>query len=447
MSANAISLQPSTAYDDAPFRPFHLRVAIAGAGSEFADAFGLGIIGIALSRAAPLLNLTPVWMGLLAAASLVGLFAGSLLTGPVADRFGRRPVFAFNMLLLGALSLLQAFVQSAGELLALRMAIGFVLGTDYAVNKAVLIEFLPRKVRPRLLGSLAIFWAAGYSSAYFVGFALDGDSDSAWRWMLLSSAVPCIAVLPFRLATPESPLWLMNQGRAAAAEQVVRKILGEGVSLPPRALAQPTAHGRWRQLFSSAWRGRTLLACGFFTCMVIPYFAVGTFIAQVMSAINLESAYVGGLIYNFALLGGAVGGVVVVDRLSRRAFLIGCFAISAAAMLVLSSWAHIPAAAMMFLFAIFAGVLSASSILVYVYLPELFSTDLRATGIGLASAASRIGSAISTFLLPVIVATAGIHVALGACVAVLAIGAIICQRWAPETRHLHLGALDQVPAQ
>ena len=67
----------------------------------------------------------------------------------------------------------------------------------------------------------------------------------------------------------------------------------------------------------------------------------------------------------------------------------------------------------MFLFVVFAGVLSAASNLVYVYLPELFPTSLRASGIGLAIAASRIGSAASTFLLPIVVSRYGVHVALG----------------------------------
>src|SRR5207248_9734179 len=59
--------------------------------------------------------------------------------------------------------------------------IGFVLGTDYAVNKAVLIEFLPRHVRDRILGSLAIFWAGGYACAYFAAFALDAVSEQSDR--------------------------------------------------------------------------------------------------------------------------------------------------------------------------------------------------------------------------------------------------------------------------
>ena len=62
-------------YDEAPLRPFHLRIAVASTGGVFSDGFGLGIIGIALSRAAPSLALSPVWMGLLGGASLFGLFA------------------------------------------------------------------------------------------------------------------------------------------------------------------------------------------------------------------------------------------------------------------------------------------------------------------------------------------------------------------------------------
>ncbi len=109
-------------YDETPLRWFHLRVAFASVGGVFSDGFGLGIIGISLGYASAQLALDPVWMGLLGGASLLGLFAGSLLTGPAADRFGRRPIYAYNMAVLGALSLLQGFVHSSGQLLALDQA-------------------------------------------------------------------------------------------------------------------------------------------------------------------------------------------------------------------------------------------------------------------------------------------------------------------------------------
>ncbi len=67
-----------------------------------------------------------------------------------------------------------------------------------------------------LLGTLSIAWAGGYACAYFVGYALSGSGPNAWRWMLLSSALPCLAILPLRLTLPESPLWLANQGPGCA---------------------------------------------------------------------------------------------------------------------------------------------------------------------------------------------------------------------------------------
>jgi putative MFS transporter len=223
---------------------------------------------------------------------------------------------------------------------------------------------------------------------------------------------------------------------------VVRRALGDDIdppAAPPPALA---SRGRWRQLFSPTWRRRTFVGCAFFTCQVIPYFALGTFVSQVMFAMKLENGHLGGIIYNLALLGGAIAGLIVVDRLSRRSFLIVSFSVTAAALLILTLWSLVPAWALILLFAIFASVLSAASNLVYVYLPELFPTDLRASGIGLAVAASRVGAAVSTFLLPICVAYYGVRTSLAACVGVLLLGTLVCLRWAPETRGVPLGVLD-----
>ncbi|HTW37160.1 MAG TPA: MFS transporter [Steroidobacteraceae bacterium] len=429
-------------YDDLPVRPFHWRIGTASTGGVFADGFGLGIIGIALSLAAPELGLDPAWLGLLGGASLAGLFAGALLTGPTADRLGRRPIYASNMALAALVSSLQFAVHSRAQLLALRLAIGFLLGTDYVVSKALLTEFVPRQLRGRVLGIFSVAWAGGYASAYAAGYALTGAGPQPWRWMLLASAAPCLLVAPLRMSIPESPLWLAHHGRRERAIEIARGALGVEVELPRQSHARSAPRTAWTALFSPRWRVRTAVACTFFACQVIPYFAVGTFISEVMAALNLKGVYAGGLIYNLALVAGAVAGLLIVNRISRRAFLVGSFFIAAAATLLLSTWPSAGRTLVIALFAILACVLSAASNLVYVYLPELFPTDLRASGIGLAVAASRLGSAVGTFLLPIVVAAYGAQVALGACVAVLVLGGAICYRWAPETKDVRLSALD-----
>ena len=154
--------------------PFHRRLAVAGAGGVYADGYGLGIVGIALANAGGDLSLGPLATGLVGGSALAGLFIGALATGPIADRVGRRPIFAANMAVLLLLSVLQCLVSSVALLVLCRFLIGATLGTDYVVSKAMLAEWMPQSLRGRVLAGLAVAWAAGYASAYFIGYAIEG---------------------------------------------------------------------------------------------------------------------------------------------------------------------------------------------------------------------------------------------------------------------------------
>ncbi len=437
-----MNTQASFSYEEAPLRPFHVRVTVASFGGVFCDGAELGIVGMALGAATPSLGLTPLWLGLLGGASLFGLFLGALLTGPLADRLGRRPVYAWNMLLLGLASAAQLFVHSPEQLLVLRLFIGLLLGTDYVVSKALLTEFIPGRYRAGIMSSLAVAWAGGYAAAYAAGFGiaqLDAFGGfEPWRIMLLASAIPCMLIFPLRIGMPESPMWLAARGRNAEAAAVVERHVGSDVLPPPPLVTAPRTRRHLQEVLSPPWGSRTLVACVYFTTSVIPYFAIGTFVNRVLEDLHVEGAAAAGLVYNLAIVLGAIGGLLTIDRMPRRTFLNGTYLLSGGAMLALVLLDQPPTFVSVALFAIFAGVLSASSNLVYVYLPELFPTSLRASGLGLAIASSRVGSAVSTFLLPVLVGAFGIHVALGACVAVLALGGGICYWLAPETRGLGL---------
>ncbi|MCS3419968.1 MULTISPECIES: MFS transporter [unclassified Pseudomonas] len=422
------------AFEDLPLSRFHIRTVFSGTGGQFSDGFVLGIIGIAVSMAAGPLQLTALWMGLLGAASLAGLFLGSLFAGPIADKFGRRTIFAWDMLLFAVISASQFFVTSPEQLLALRLLLGLVLGFDYVVSKSLVTEFAPRRYRGRLLSVLAAAWAAGYVAAYLAGFAVRDIGPDAWRVMLALSGIPALLILPLRLGVPESPIWLMARGRNEEASAVVRSKFGPHVYLPAPA-AQASAQkprGSWSELLSPRWRKNTLVGCVFYTCQVIPFFALGTFAPKVLEALNVQDKFVGGLVYNVLLLVGALLGLLVIDRISRRVFLVGTFYLSAAGLAVLAYAGFGPLGTIL-AFGFFACVMAAAVNLEFVYPPELFPTHLRASGIGLAVAASRFGSAVATFLLPVAVQHVGVHAALGVCVGVLIVGGVFCHLFAPET--------------
>jgi MFS transporter, putative metabolite transport protein len=419
--------------EDVPLRPFHVGVAFSGTGGQFSDGFVLGIIGIAVSMAAGPMHLDALWMGLLGAASLAGLFFGSMFAGPFADKFGRRSIFAYDMLLFAVVSGAQYFVTSPTQLLILRLLLGLILGADYVVSKSLVTEHSPRRYRGRLLSILAAAWAAGYVGAYLAGFAMRDIGPDAWRIMLAASGVPALLILPFRLVVPESPMWLMKRGRGDEALAIIRRKFGPEVTLSKPA-SDATQHrgGAWSELFSPRWRKNALVGCVFYTCQVIPYFALGTFAPRVLEALHVKDKFVGGLVYNVLLLAGAIIGLLLVDRLSRRTFLIGTFYLATLGLAVLT-YANFGPVGTMIAFGVFACILSAAANLEFVYPPELFPTHLRASGVGLAVASSRFGSAISTFLLPLAVQHVGIHAALGVCVAVLLFGGVFCHLLAPET--------------
>lgn len=419
------------AYEDAPVTRFHLRVTIAGTGGQFSDGFILGIIGIVITSATNALGLTPLWVGLLGAATLAGLAIGAIAVGPIADRIGRRQIFAWNMLIFAIGSAAQFFVQTPTQLLILRLLLGLVLGADYVVSKSLVTEHAPRRFRGRLMSLLAVAWAAGYVFAYLIGFLLDGTSDDAWRYMLAISAIPALLVFGFRLGVPEAPLWLSRHGRDSEAAAIVRKHLGDDVQPPARV--ENTPRRGMRALFNAKYRKRTAVGALFYVCQVIPFFALGTFSPQVAAAMGIEGKLGAGALYNVFLLAGAIVGLLLIDRISRRFFLISTFIVGGALLAGLTFLADLSPVLAVALFTAFAFVLAAAVNLEFVYPPELFPTDVRASGVGIAVAASRVGSAIGTFLLPVVAAGYGMNIALLGCVVVLFIGALICWAWAPET--------------
>jgi putative MFS transporter len=427
-----------TPFESAPFSSFHRRVAISGAGGQFSDGYSLGIIGVALNLAKEPLGLTTWWIGAVGAASLIGLFVGCLVAGAVADRFGRRPVYFWGMLIFTILAGLQYHSTSIYELFIWRLLLGIALGGDYVSSDAIVSEYSPTEKRGYLLSFLSIAWTAGYLLSFVVGYLSRNSGPEAWRIVLVTCAAPSLITFLLRFNIPESPVWLTRQGQFDKARDIVSKHIGSEIALPVVLELNKSEPGALTNLFKQPLLRNLVVGCVFFTAQVIPGFALGTFLPIVLTELNVGDSYTGALIYNVFLMLGVLIGMLIIDRIPRRTFVIQGFVWMAILLSILILWRTAPTIITVSLFSVYAFVIASTGILQMVYPPELFPTEVRARGIGIVIACSRIGAASSTFFLPAVVNEYGVYCALGFCVLICIVAGLVCWMWAPETLHKRL---------
>lgn len=420
--------------DDAPFGAFHRRLAIYSCGGPFCDGYILGIIAIALPALSKDLGLGPGSTGLIAAASLIGMFIGGAFFGFLTDIVGRQVMYTLDLLLLVAGSAAQYWVHDSWVLFALRFVLGIAVGADYPIATALLSEFSPKRQRGMLLAAMIGAWWLGYTVSFVVGYALSTDDASPWRWMLASSAIPAAAVSLLRWGTPESPRWLMSKGRAEEARALVHSHLGSQFEIEEL----PPVRTEWRAIFRGHYVGRTLFVCIFWSCQVIPTFAIYTFAPDLLRALGARNPTLGAAIISLFFLFGVIPAMALVDRIGRRPVIIIPFAVTGMTLVLLGlipSHSSIWVAACFIVFAIFnAG----SSVLQWVYPSELFPTEVRATALGFGTSVSRIGAAVGTFFFPVGLLHLGVSTMMLIVGGFCFVGFVVSMAFAPETRGLSL---------
>lgn len=442
-----------TPLDDLPITPFHRRVAFVAGGGPFCDGYLLGIIAVALPLLTPALGLSSLWEGLVASSALIGLFLGGFLFGPITDRIGRRLMYVLNLVVFIVGSLAHFYVTEAWQLFALRLLIGLAIGADYPIATAMATEYIPRRMRGPALTGLVLAWWVGYAISFVVGYAITGLGDDTWRWMLASGAVPAVVFLLLRAGIPESPRWLVAAGRLEEAREIVRRCLGPEAdfdALVAESRVQTSRKGvGFSNIAALVRRGYAapLIFCSvFWICQVAPSFALRTYQPQLLEAFGVEHELGASvLIMVFPVLGIAIG-LFFVNRVGRRVLLLGSFAVLSLALLALSATPTTIAAVTVTLFIVYNMSEAAGSGLQFVYPNELFPTELRATGMGLATAASRLGSAAGTFVLPLTVDAIGGSGALLIAGGIGLVGLAVSWFMAPETRHLGLAEASRQPA-
>ncbi len=251
------------------------------------------------------------------------------------------------------------------------------LGGDYSVGHTLLAEFSPRRHRGILLGAFSVVWTVGYVLADIAGHHFISENPEAWRWLLASAALPALLITLLRWGTPESPRWLLRQGRFAEAHAIVHRYFGPHVLLGDEVVT--ATHKHIKTLFSSRYWRRTAFNSVFFVCLVIPWFVIYTWLPLIAQTIGLEDALTASLMLNALLIVGALLGLVLTHLLAHRKFLLGSFLLLAA---TLEEWPLCSSGSSLtlLLFVLFSTTISAVSNLVGILPAESFPTDIRSLG-------------------------------------------------------------------
>src|SRR5690606_25817230 len=258
-----------------PFTRRHLRV-LSGSGLGWAlDAMDVGLISFIIAALAQQWDLSKTETSWIAATGFIGMAIGASVGGLLADRIGRRQVFALTLLVYGVATGASALVGGIGMLLVLRFFVGLGLGAELPVASTYVSEFAPAAIRGRLIVILEAFWAVGWTAAALIGYFVIPASENGWRWAFALGAIPAAYALVVRWALPESPRWLASRGRMAQADRIVSSLETDAALQRTQAIRKEPVHQplavtssrRVALLWAPEFRLRTLSAWAVWFCV------------------------------------------------------------------------------------------------------------------------------------------------------------------------------------
>lgn len=372
---------------------------------EFIDGYDLTVIGVAMVFLGPYFNLSAGEKGGLVAISFIGTAIGLLVFGDMADRIGRKKVFAFNLWVFIITAVLAAVITQVWMLWLCRFLIGVAIGMDIPTSAAFLAEVAPKARRGRVAGSLPNFtWVAGAIVSVILALVLGPIfGDNTWRWMFAFAAIPAAGVLIARHFLPESPRWLMSHGREEEARAVFKALDMEEEALE----VQPKQTAReYKALLKGKSLRRMLTVTAFFMLNTTAGPVVSFMGPIVLSEAGIDVSQNLHITLGANIIGliAIAIGALIIDRVNRRTLGLVTAAVLTIAALCLGLFGGKSTAILIIAFVVWSFTTwLGPAVLAWVWSAEAYPTELRGFGSGMTQALARLMSAISATIIPVLV--------------------------------------------
>jgi AAHS family 4-hydroxybenzoate transporter-like MFS transporter len=350
------------------------------------DGFDAAIMGFIAPAVIADWGISKSAFGPILASAMVGLAVGALMSGPYSDRLGRRRVLLASVACFGLFSLLCAFARSPLELAALRFLTGLGLGAAMPNSTTLLSEYIPARLRGRLITLMFMGFGLGSAMGGFVSAWM--IPQWGWHAVLLVGGVLPLALLPvLYFLLPESVDLMINRRFPRARIMAVLKRMGgqfdDAVSF---VVSVPAAHesaGRKvSHLFSSEYRWRTLSLWGtYFMGLLVIYLLTGWMPTLIKDAgVSLERAAVITAMFQFGGLAGILLVGFAMDRFNPKAAIAVAYVGGALCIFALG-FVEIGASALGVLVFAAGFCMNGAQTGLNAFAPGQYPTDFRATGV------------------------------------------------------------------
>lgn len=340
------------------------------------DAMDVALISFVAAALALEWSLGPQQLGVLTAINSVGMAIGAACAGILADRFGRKSVLLWTLLIFSLASGLSAVATGFVMLCILRFISGFGLGGELPVASTLVSESVPANERGRTVVLLESFWAGGWILAALIAYFIIPNFESGWRIAFALGALPALYALYLRRKIDDSPRFLAQKNKV------------EKISLKQR----------FAQVWAPGYRKTSLMLWILWFTVVFSYYGMFLWLPQVMvyKDYSLTKSFEYVLIMTLAQLPGYFTAAYFIEKFGRKFVLVVYLVLTAAS-------------AIWFGMADTTETLLAAGICLsffnlgawgglYAYTPEHYPTSIRTTGAGLAASFGRIGGIIAPFL-------------------------------------------------
>ena len=384
--------------------------------------------------------------------NLAGYVVGALFLSPLADRYGRRNMLMATMALTGLGSLYNALAPDYTHFVIARIITGIGIGADLAIVNTFIGEVAPRRARARFTSMIFVMSAIGAVLGIWLGlflttpaepwpaglpFAQAGPGfESGWRWMYGVGALLALLGIVLRFELPESPRWLVGQGRLEEADAVVSDM--EATAAKHGPLAEPdtdvpvestTGQGTvpFRELFSNPTYVRriALLVSVWFIGYVTVYgFSAG--FTSILTALGYKPPEAG-VIVAVGVFGFAACAVIAAvwgDRLDRKLWLPISAVITLAGGAIVAAGGEHRTVAFIGAFVIFLGF-NLWVPATYARSAENFPTRARTTGFGIVDGIGHLGGGIGVLVIAPLVPKMSTFAALSLVSGFLVVAAVI----------------------